>query len=130
MPSGHCSRGVLLAWMIGISLGVAAQQPVPPPLPADASSFTVFLRTVPIGGEQIAVTRTPSGWTVASAGRLGAPLEVTTRRAEFHYTEDWKPVSASIDGTIRGQAQTLRTVIAGSEARNDIVAGRPDTSKN
>jgi pimeloyl-ACP methyl ester carboxylesterase len=128
MPASHFIRAVPFMLCMAVSLG-AAQQELPPPPSPTALSFKVFLRGVPIGSEQIAVTRTSSGWTIASSGRLAPPLDVVTRRAELRYTADWKPVQASVDLTVRGQAQTIRTTVDGSTAKTDITAGGQSTTK-
>src|SRR5437762_3073617 len=82
------------------SNGVGAQAPVafPPLQETGAFSFTTFFRGVPIGSEQVALTRSADGWTVAVSGRLGAPLDVLARRIEARYTADWKPIEFSFDG--------------------------------
>src|SRR6185436_2408535 len=71
----HSIRAALATLAVALPLTAAAQQPpLAPPLPdAGATNFTIFLRGAPIGTEQIALTRTASGWTIASSGRLGAP---------------------------------------------------------
>src|SRR5437762_642559 len=106
MRSVHFIRGVLVA--LAVPLAASAQQL--PALPAlqesGASNFTIFLRGAPIGAEQIALTRNADGWTIASTGRLGAPIDVVARRIEAHYTADWKPLELSFDGTVRGRLQT------------------------
>src|SRR2546428_4178271 len=90
----------------------ARQPPVAPPLQeAGATSFTIFLRGAPIGTEQIAVNRRADGWTIVSSGRLGAPIDVIARRLQVRYTPEWRPIELTLDGTVRGQAQTVRTAI-------------------
>ena len=105
----HFIRGALTALAVAVPLVASAQQPpVPPPLPdAGATNFTIFLRGAPIGSEQIAVSRTATGWTIASSGRLGAPIDVVARRLQVRYTQEWRPIEFTLDGTVRGQPQTL-----------------------
>src|SRR6185295_3807690 len=99
----------------------AQQPPVPPPLPdAGAINFTIFLRGAPIGSEQIAVSRTATGWTIASSGRLGAPIDVVSRRLQVRYTPEWRPIEFSLDGTVRGQPQTVRTSVEGTTAKSQM----------
>ena len=104
----------------------AQAPPVPTPLQeAGATSFTIFVRGAPIGSEQIAVTRTATGWTVVSSGRLGAPVDVVARRLQVRYTPEWQPLELTLDGTVRGQPQTVRTVVDGTSAKSEIsVAGQ------
>lgn len=99
-------------------------QPIP-----GAANFTIFVRGMPIGTEQTAVTRTATGWTIVTANRMGAPLEIVTRRAEFRYTSDWKPLEASIDMTVRGTLQRVKTTMAGTTASNEIMSGTLASTK-
>jgi pimeloyl-ACP methyl ester carboxylesterase len=109
--------------------GIAAAQQTPAPAGAATATFTVFLRAIPIGSEEISVARTAAGWTITSDGRLGPPLDVITRNLEVRYDADWKPLSLFIDATRRGQATTLRTTITGSSASNDISAGAANSGQ-
>jgi len=124
----HFIRGALtVALAVAVPLAASAQQPpVPPPLPdAGATNFTIFLRGAPIGSEQIAVSRTATGWTIASSGRLGAPIDVIARRLQVRYTPEWRPIEFTLDGTVRGQPQTLRTSIEGTTAKSQMtIAGQ------
>src|ERR1051325_1972592 len=72
-------------------------------------AFTIFVRGVPIGTEQIAVERTASGWTITSSGSTRAPFDAVARLVQAHYTEDWKPLDLSIDGTLQGLPLTYQT---------------------
>ena len=107
----------------------AAQQTAAPAGSAAASTFTIFLRAVPIGSEQISLARTASGWTITSDGRLGPPLDIITRNVEVRYDADWKPLSLFIDASRRGQVTTLRTTITGASASNDISTGAANSGR-
>ena len=123
----HFIRGALTALAVAVPLVASAQQPpVPPPLPdAGATNFTIFLRGAPIGSEQIAVSRTATGWTIASSGRLGAPIDVVARRLQVRYTQEWRPIEFTLDGTVRGQPQTVRTSVEGTTAKSQMsIAGQ------
>src|SRR6185503_4600444 len=123
----HFIRAALAALAFAVPLAASAQQPpVPPPLPdAGATNFTIFLRGAPIGSEQIAVTRTATGWTIVSSGRLGAPVDVVARRLQVRYTPEWQPLELTLDGSVRGQPQTVRTAVDGTSAKSEIsVAGK------
>ena len=128
----HSIRAALATLAVALPLTAAAQQPpVPPPLPdAGATNFTIFLRGAPIGTEQIALTRTASGWTIASSGRLGAPIDVVARRLQVRYTPEWRPVEFTLDGTVRGQPQTIRTTFDGTTGKSQISIGGQATEKS
>src|SRR5262249_28128039 len=104
----------------------------PPPLPeANATNFTIFLRAQPIGTEQIAVNRIADGWMISSTGRLSPPIDAVARRLQARYTADWRPVEFAFDGTVRGQPQSMRTVVDGSNATSTFSAGgSPSQQKN
>jgi pimeloyl-ACP methyl ester carboxylesterase len=123
---------VLLALIVARPLAAWAPQ-VSAPLPQipGGTGFTIFLRGSPIGTEQIAVSRGAEGWTITSSGRVGAPLDVVGRRLRVRYTADWRPLEFSFDGTVRGQTQTVHTIVDGTTARSDIVvAGETTRQKN
>ena len=107
----------------------AAQQTAAPAGSAAASTFTIFLRAVPIGSEQVSLARTAAGWTITSDGRLGPPLDIITRNLEVRYDADWKPLSLFIDASRRGQVTTLRTTITGASASNDISTGAANSGQ-
>jgi pimeloyl-ACP methyl ester carboxylesterase len=126
MPSFHFSRArrALLAGAITASAGIAnAQQTLAPAGASAPSTFTIFLRAMPIGTEQVTVARTASGWTISGDGRLGPPLDVVTRNIDVRYGPDWQPLSLFIDASTRGQVTTLRTTVTGTSASNDITTG-------
>jgi hypothetical protein len=133
MPSFHSIRARLAALALATlslatPLGASAQQPAAAPQLQEtgATSFTIFLRGAPIGTEQVAVTRTATGWTIISSGRLAAPIDVVARRVQVRYTPEWKPLEFTLDGAVRGQATTMRTVVEGTTAKSDInTAGQP-----
>lgn len=130
MLSFHSIRAACTALAIAVPIAAAAQQPPPPTLQeAGAAGFTIFLRGAPIGTEQVAVTRSAVGWTIVSSGRLGAPLDVIARRIEVRYTPDWRPLAFTLEGSVRGQAQTVRTFVEGTTAKSDVVAAGQTTQK-
>lgn len=95
------------------------------PVEAGASNLTIFVRGVPIGNEQVEVTRTADGWTIFSTGRIGAPLDAIARRIEIRYTADWHPREFTADLTARGSQQSVHTIIDGTQARtNAEIAGQ------
>ena len=116
---------------MGIPLSSGAQLPTPPTiLPPTASNFAVFFRGVPVGSEQVAVTRGAGGWTILSTARLAAPFDVVARRVQVRYTPEWKPIDLTIDATVRGQAQSLHTTVDGTTATSDITIAGQTTQKS
>jgi pimeloyl-ACP methyl ester carboxylesterase len=128
----HSIRAALAALAVALPIAASAQQPpVPPPLPdAGATNFTIFFRGVPIGSEQIAVSRTATGWTIASSGRLGAPIDVVARRLQVRYTPEWRPLEFTLEGSVRGQPQTIRTTFDGTTAKSQMSVAGQTTEKS
>src|SRR4051794_38407015 len=91
----------LTAWacIVAASVAAFAQQPSPPA----SSKFIVFLRTSPIGSDMVTVARRAEGWSIASTGSIGAPVELVARNVQVRYDADWKPLELTIDGTLRSQ---------------------------
>lgn len=85
-----------------------------------AANYTIFLRGVPIGSEQVSLERSADGWTINGRGRLGAPLDVVARRLQVRYDPDWRPLELTVDATVRGQTVYLHTSVAGTVATSDI----------
>ena len=109
---------------MAVFAGIADAQPAGTQAAAPtASTFTIFIRAIPVGTEQITVARSATGWTISGDGRLGPPLDVITRNLDVRYDADWKPLSLFIDATTRGQATTLKTVVTGTSASNEISTG-------
>ena len=90
---------------------------------ASASTLTIFMRGAPVGTEQVAVTRSAEGWTIASTGRLNAPIDAVARRLEARYTGDWRPREFLFEGTLRGTAQTIRSAVDGTQVRTEMTIG-------
>ncbi len=108
---------------MAVCAGIANAQPAGTQAAAPAAStFTIFVRAMPVGTEQVTVARTATGWTISGDGRLGPPLDVITRNLEVRYDADWKPLSLFIDATVGGQATTLRTVVTATTARNEMTS--------
>jgi pimeloyl-ACP methyl ester carboxylesterase len=122
MTSLHSIRAGVLAVAVSVPAMAAAQEPPLPPIQLpSASSFTIFVRTVPVGSEQIAVTRGADGWTILSTGRMGPPIDLVARRVQVRYTEDWKPVEIVIDATVHGQVFSMQTTVGGTTAQTHLV---------
>src|SRR5215471_8725891 len=127
MSFRHCSVAVFAALLLAPATS-RAQQPTQLEFqPGTTSSFMVFLRGTPVGVEQIAVSRTPEGWSILSTGRLAAPIDLVARKIEVRYTSDWKPISFTIDMTLRGQFQRIITTVEGTTATTEVTAGTETT---
>jgi pimeloyl-ACP methyl ester carboxylesterase len=131
MSIGHCICAAVVALAGSVSIAGAQQVAALPPLPGgNTAGFAVFLGSVRVGAEQVAVTRTGTGWTILSTGRIAAPMDITARRMEVRYTADWQPVEFTIDATVRGQVQAIRTTFDGTTANSSITIAGQMTTKS
>jgi pimeloyl-ACP methyl ester carboxylesterase len=130
MPSFHSIRACAVAVAALLPAAASAQLP-PAALPQEpaASSFTVFVRGVPIGTEQSAVSLGANGWTITGSGRVGAPLDLVARRIQVRYTRDWQPLELSIDGTRRGLPLIIHTIVNGTAAVSQVTQGGESSDK-
>jgi pimeloyl-ACP methyl ester carboxylesterase len=83
----------------------------------------VFVRGAPLGREAVTATRDQSGTTIASQGRLAAPLNLTIRAAEFKYRPDWTPVSFMMDASVPAGNLLLRTTVTDTKASTEGTQG-------
>jgi fermentation-respiration switch protein FrsA (DUF1100 family) len=106
---------VLAASTLWVAL--AAGQQAPAPAAPASSSFTVFIRAVPVGTEQVTVERTADGWAISSSGRIGAPVNLVNRRLEIRYDQNWRPLEFTLDATAGGRPAVIRSTVAGPTVR-------------
>lgn len=117
--------GVIAA--IVLAAGAATAQTPAPAQPAPGNTqFIVYLQSLPVGREEVAVLRLQDGYVVRGTSRLGPPIDITSRVAEVSYDQQWGPRSLNIDGVVRGQDVSLKTTFSGGRAQNVIaVQGKP-----
>jgi hypothetical protein len=101
------------------------------------SGYTVFLRGVPIGREDVTVQTNAEGVLITGEARRTPPGATASGRAEIRYDAAWLPQSLVIESTDGNQRISLRTtfkdgmaISEGSQAgtpisKTDMVA--PDT---
>ena len=102
----------------------AAAQPAP--ATAKPTGYTVFLRGTAVGREEVTVREDATGTTITVQGRLGAPLNVVTRRAEMKYTADDTPERFTLDGSANGADVSVRTSFVNGTAQTE---GNQGTAK-
>ncbi|HEY7285108.1 MAG TPA: alpha/beta fold hydrolase [Vicinamibacterales bacterium] len=125
MPSSYlsCAAAALVA-LATMSAGAQPQAPE-----RATSHLTIFVRNIPVGNEQVTVSRTADGWTISSSGRLGPPLDAVARVIEARYTSDWVAREFRFDATVRGTAQSFRTMVDNGNATTDLDVGGQKTQK-
>jgi uncharacterized protein len=110
----HCTRALLLTLATTAALAVGhrdawAQSPA-------TSNFSIFVRSTPIGTEQVTVAQGADGWTITSTGRVAAPIDLLIRQFRARYDASWHPLELTIDATLRGQASTVSSTVSGATA--------------
>src|SRR5262245_4289136 len=123
----YCTAALAALWLCA---PVAAQTPAPAqPVPGDAT-FTIFVRGVDIGREQVRLSRSGSQWIVSSTGRTG-PL--TVNRFEVKYAADWQPAELNLEITQttkdRDKKLQIATSFAVTSAINEITQNGVTNSK-
>lgn len=119
MRAFHCSWALLLCLT-----GTAAAQSVPEP--TATRTYLIFLNGTPVGREELTVRSDAEGTTISAQARVGAPLNVVTRRVEVRYRADWSPESLVLEGSIGANDITLRTAFSDGSAVSEGMDG--DTS--
>ena len=119
-----CALGLILAGPAALDAArarAAQQRPAPKPI-----GYTIFLRGAPLGREELTVQEDASGTTITAQGRLAAPLNVATRRAEMKYGTDGSPQQFTLEGTANGADVAVRTSFANGTAQTE---GNQGTTK-
>ena len=106
----------------------AVAQQAEQPATGDAA-FTIFLKGVQIGREQVNVARGPSGWIITSTGRTEAPLDFTIARFEAKYSPDWQPLELTLEARLRNAVATVKTSFALTTAINEVTQNSKTVSK-
>ena len=97
----------------------AAAQP-PLEVTPGAATFNVFVRSTPIGFEQIEVARRPNGWLIRSRGDLSQPIGLQNRLFEVEYDEQWRPQKLTIDGVRANTSFSVRTSFDANGATTEM----------
>jgi alpha-beta hydrolase superfamily lysophospholipase len=129
----------MLAALLALSAGtLGAQQPTPAAGPSPGeSTYIVFFSGREIGRETASLAQTPSGWTITSTARLGAPLNLVNKRFELTYARDWQPIEMKIEATVADPRDPkaeprvlgLATSFATTTAINEITQNGVTNSK-
>ena len=115
---------------IGVTATAAAQEtPLPPIQLPSASSYTVFVKAVPVGSEQIAIRHEADGLAIVSSGRIGAPIDIIGRRVQVRYTPTWQPLELTVDATVRGQLLSIQSVVTGTSVQTHTVNGSQSSDR-
>ncbi|MBM3817650.1 MAG: alpha/beta fold hydrolase [Acidimicrobiia bacterium] len=121
MVARYCTWTLLLLCAVP---GAWAQQAQAQQAQAPVTSgYTVFLRGVPIGREDVTIEQNPDGITITGRGRLAAPLNAVTNRVAVHYHPDWTPDLLELDVNVNGGENTLKTSFLDETALSEGTLG-------
>ena len=112
--SAYCTLAILL-----LAGSPAAAQP-PIEVTPGAATFNVFVRSTPIGFEQIEVARGPNGWIIRSRGDLSQPIDLQNRLFEVEYDEQWRPQMLTIDAVRANTPFSVRTTFDANGATTEL----------
>ena len=107
-----------LATLLLTGSPAAAQPPIE--VTPGAATFNVFVRSTPIGFEQIEVARGPNGWIIRSRGDLSQPIDLQNRFFEVQYDEQWRPQMLTIDGVRANTPFSVHTTFDANGATTEL----------
>jgi pimeloyl-ACP methyl ester carboxylesterase len=111
------------ALTLTMAAAAAAQQA---PATVKPTTYKVFLGGTQVGTELVTVREDATGTTITAQGRLGAPLNVVTQRAEMKYAADGSPERFVLEGTANGSDVAVRTSFVNGTAQTE---GNQGTAK-
>ena len=103
--------------------GVPAVAQPPVDVTPGSVTFNVFVRSTPVGFEQIEVTAGPNSWIIRSRGDLSQPIDLENRFFEIVYDRQWHPQSLTIDGSRSNTPFTVRTTFDANGATTQLEEG-------
>jgi pimeloyl-ACP methyl ester carboxylesterase len=131
LRSAISAPSVALVSVLSAALVSEAQTPAPLPAAENGTQYLVFFKSLPVGREEVLVLRMADSWVVRGTSRLGPPIDITTRVAQIDYDLQWRPKSLIVDGIVRGQDVTLKTMFDGAKAANVLtVQGAPQSKSD
>jgi dienelactone hydrolase len=129
----HCTAALAAVFVTTAVLAQGTTQPQPGTAAVPATgeaTFIVFVGGREAGRELVNLSRTASGWTITSTGRLAAPLNFTINRFEVTYAPDWQPIELRFDARAQDRSITLATSFATTTAINEITQNSVTNTKN
>ena len=116
--SRYCT---VLSILVVLAGAVPRTQSAPTAVPTPgAATFIVFAGGRESGREQVMLSKSSAGWTITSTSRLGAPLNLTSKRFEVTYAPDWQPIDLKIEATVQSRALGLSTSFGTTTAISEI----------
>ena len=89
-------------------------------LAAGPATFSVFLRSAPVGFQRTDVRRTAAGWVIESRGELTPPLDIRNQAFQVEYDARLRPVSLRVAARRRNLPFSLFTTFAAGAAAAEL----------
>ena len=102
---------------------VVAQGTTATPAAPAAVGYTIFLRGVPIGHQDVTVRSDAQGLVISGQGQIAEPIDVITRRAELKYRPDQTAESLTVEARIGGVDIKLQTTFENGTAVSSGMEG-------
>jgi len=96
--------------------GTTPQRPIATPAAPAAVGYTIFLRGVPIGHQEVTVRSDAQGLVISGQGQIAEPIDVITRRAELKYRPDQTAESLTVEARVGGVDINLQTTFENGTA--------------
>ena len=105
-----------------LSANSPSAQPQTEPAAGEAS-FNIFMRSTPVGFEQILLSRSDDGWVVRSRGDLAAPIDLRNQSFELGYDSELRARALQIVGVRSNDSFSLRTTFENGRATSQLETG-------
>ncbi|MEE2636101.1 MAG: alpha/beta fold hydrolase [Acidobacteriota bacterium] len=105
-----------------LSANSPSAQPQTEPAAGEAS-FNIFMRSTPVGFEQILLSRSDDGWVVRSRGDLSAPIDLRNQSFELGYDSELRARALQIVGVRSNDPFSLRTTFENGRATSQLETG-------
>src|SRR5882672_72516 len=116
MRAFHCTWTLVLFLALPAA-SVFAQGTTAQPTAAPAAvGYTIFLRGVPIGHQEVTVRSDAQGLVISGQGQIAEPIDVITRRAELKYRPDQTAESLTVEARVGGVDINLQTTFENGTA--------------
>ena len=106
-----------MRWLVALCLLAAAPAAAQTP---GAASFRVYQRGALVGGVEMSLQASDTGWRLQGTSRIDGSVPVDIPNLDLHYDEEWRPVFMTVEMTQPDQA-IVHVAVIGSRTRTDVV---------
>ncbi len=117
--AGRRSFAFVLVGVLGLAPAMATAQ-AGPALAQGPATFSVFLRSTPVGFQRTDVRRSAAGWIIESRGDLTQPLDIRNQVFQVEYDAGLRPMALRAAGVRRTLPFSLVTTFAAGAAAAEL----------